>query len=341
MKKTLALVLLLLIGAAGWSLFQPYRSFKGDVFVDIPKGTGVSTTARMLAQAGVVRFNWQFLLVRALNPHRKVQAGEYHFTKSASVWDVFGRLARGDTFFFDLFVPEGLTMFDIAEKVEALGVVSRDDFLAAAEDATSIHDLAPEARSLEGYLFPATYKLAGHMTAEQICAQMTGQFRRQWKSLNTEASVHKLVTMASVVEKETARPEERTLVASVYWNRLKKGMRLEADPTTIYAALLDGRYRGTIYKSDLESKNPYNTYRHAGLPPGPIANPGLASLKAALTPAETNYLYFVAQPGNTGASTFSTTLTAHQRAVAEYRHAKQQKGSAQAVASKRKAAANR
>ena len=325
MKRALILILLLIAAATGWSLFQPYKGFSGDVFVEVPKGTGVSSTARLLAQAGVVKFNWQFLLVRAMNPHRKVQAGEYRFQKPASVWDVFGRLSRGDIFYYDLSIPEGQTMFDIAEKVEYLGLASREEFLAAARDASSIHDIAPEAKSLEGYLFPATYKLTGHMKAPQICALMTAQFRRQIRALHAEGSVHKLVTMASVVEKETGLPEERTLVASVYANRLKKGMRLEADPTTIYAALLDGRYRGTIYRSDLDSKHPYNTYKHAGLPPGPIANPGLASLKAALQPAETNYLYFVARPGHTGASTFSTALAAHQRAVAEYRHAKQRK----------------
>lgn len=340
MKKALLLVLVLLMGIAGWSLFQPYAGFKGDVFVEIPKGIGASSTARMLAQAGVVRYNWQLLLVRALNPQRKVLAGEYQFRKAESAWDVFGRLARGDIYYYELSIPEGQTMFDIADKIDALHLASRADFLAAARDASSIHDLAPEAQSLEGYLFPSTYRLTGHMTAEQICARMTGQFRRQWRALNTDGDVHKLVTMASVIEKETARPDERTLVASVYWNRLKKGMRLEADPTTAYAALLDGRYRGTIYKSDLENKHPYNTYRHAGLPPGPIANPGLASLKAALAPAETDYLYFVAQPGNTGASTFSTTLAAHQRAVAEYRHGKQQKGNAQAMARKPAPATN-
>jgi UPF0755 protein len=340
MKKALGLILLLLIGITGWSLFQPYAGFNGGVFVEIPKGTGLSSTARMLAQAGVIRFNWQFVLVRALNLHRKVQAGEYQFRKAASAWEVFGRLARGETFYYDLSIPEGQTMFDIADKIESLGLMSRENFLTSARDPSSIRDLAPEATSLEGYLFPSTYRLTRHMTAEQICALMTGQFRRQWRGLNAEGNVHKLVTMASVVEKETARPDERNLVASVYWNRLREGMRLEADPTTIYAALLDGRYRGRIYRSDLESNHPYNTYRHAGLPPGPIANPGLQSLKAALAPAETNYLYFVAQPGHTGASTFSTTLAAHQRAVAEYRHAKKQERSTQTMASKRAAAAN-
>jgi UPF0755 protein len=274
-----------------------------------------------------------------LNPQRKVLAGEYRFQNAASAWEVFERLARGDIFYFDLSIPEGQNMFGIAEKVESLGIVSSQEFLAAARDASSIRDLAPEAQTLEGFLFPATYKLAGHMKAPQICAMMTEQFRKQWRTLHAEGNVQKLVTMASVVEKETAHPQERTLVASVYWNRLKKGMRLEADPTTIYAALLDGRYRGTIYRSDLDSTNPYNTYKHAGLPPGPIANPGLASLKAAVEPANSDYLYFVAQPGNSGASTFSTTLAAHKRAVAEYRHAKQQKGSTQAMAAKRAAAA--
>ncbi len=340
MKKVLALLLLLLIGSAGYSLFQPYRGFSGDLFVEVPKGMGTSSTARMLAQAGVIRFNWQFLIARAVQPHRIIQAGEYRFQKAASVWDVFGRLARGDTFYYDFTVAEGKNMFDIAKGISELGYVKREDFLEAAQDASSIHDLDPEAKTLEGYLFPAAYKIPGRMKAAQVCALMTAQFRRQMRTLETDIPVHKLVTMASIIEKETGRPEERGMVSSVYWNRLKKGMRLEADPTTIYAALLDERYRGKIYRSDLDNTHPYNTYRHAGLPPGPIANPGLAALKAAIAPDDTSYLYFVAQPGNTGASTFSTTLAAHQRAVAEYRHGKQQKAGAQTMAARRASAAN-
>jgi UPF0755 protein len=210
-------------------------------------------------------------------------------------------------------------MFDIAQSLEDLGVMRADEFLRAARNPAPIRDLAPEATTLEGYLFPSTYHLTRLMPPEQICRQMTGQFRRVWKELGAPAGAHRLVTLASLVEKETAIAEERPVIASVYRNRLAIGMKLDCDPTIIYAALLEKRYRGAIFQSDLASTNRYNTYQHAGLPPGPIANPGKRSLEAALAPAETKFLYFVARPDGTGAHQFSAGLDQHQRAVARYR----------------------
>jgi UPF0755 protein len=223
-------------------------------------------------------------------------------------------------FYYELRVPEGSNMFDIAAALEKLGLMKQDAFLSVSKNPALIQDLAPTAPSLEGYLFPSTYRLVRSTTPQQVAREMTSQFRKVWKDLSGNATdVNRIVTLASLVEKETAIPSERPAVASVYVNRLERNMKLDCDPTTIYAALLEGRYRGTIYRSDLESANAYNTYRNPGLPPGPIANPGIASLKAALQPASTEYLYFVARPDGSGGHSFSETLGQHNEAVRAYR----------------------
>lgn len=303
-------------------LFTPYAPVYGEQFVDLPRGISSREIAKRLEQAGVIRHSWQFLLVRLLRP-AVLQAGEYRFAEPATVFTVYDRIAKGDVYYWELVVPEGSNLFDISESLDQLGLIRAEEFRKAALDPTLIRDLAPQAPSLEGYLFPATYRLTRHTKARELTKEMTERFRRAWKQLNTSAEVHRTVTLASLIEKETSVAEERTMVASVFWNRLARGMKLDCDPTTIYAALLEGRYQGTLLRSDLESRHPYNTYQHPGLPPGPIANPGLASLKAALQPAATNYLYFVAKPDGKGSHVFSTNLDAHRRAVAEYRRGQQ------------------
>jgi len=311
----------LLLGIAIGSASLPYAGFHGEVFVEFPRGSSSGVIARRLAEAGVIRYAWQFMLVRVLRPTARLQAGEYRFHQPASVFEVFRRLVRGDVFYYELAVPEGYNMFDIAAAVEKLTLMPAGQFLKAAKDTSLIADMAPAAETLEGYLFPATYHVSKHSSAGQICRQMTDQFRKVWKELNPPpgVSVHAVVTLASLVEKETAIPEERPLVASVYWNRLRLGMKLDCDPTVAYAAILDGQYAGSIQRLDLQRNHRYNTYRVAGLPPGPIANPGRASLEAALHPADTSYLYFVAKPDGSGRHTFSRDIAAHGRAVAKYR----------------------
>ncbi len=319
-----------LLSALGivWSLFAPYQGFVDSTFVDIDKGTGTRAIAEELAQAGAVRYPWQFLLVRLLRGSARLQAGEYRFAQPDSAWHLFDRIERGDVFYYELTVPEGSNVYDIATEVDRLGFLSGGDFLKAAHNPALIHDLAPDAPTLEGYLFPSTYHVTRHTSVQQLCRMMTSEFRRQWHSQNapTRVDVNRVVTMASMVEKETAVPDERPEVAAVYYNRLKLDMALDCDPTTIYAAMLDHRYRGVIYRSDLASANAYNTYTHAGMPPGPIANPGAAALKAALEPAETDYLYFVAKPDGSGSHQFSTDLAAHNRAVEEYRRGQRRIG---------------
>ncbi|MBI4876245.1 MAG: endolytic transglycosylase MltG [Acidobacteria bacterium] len=336
MKRTFARFALLALAASAAlpiaSLWAPYAGFRGEAFAGVPKGAGARAIARELKRAGAIRFESQFLLARLFRPRRTLQAGEYRFHRPASTWEVLARIARGDVFFCELSVPEGHSVFDIAQSLEELGVMSTETFLRAAADPGPIRDLAPEAPSLEGYLFPSTYRVTRHMPAGQICRQMTDQFRHVWKELGAPANAHAVVTLASLVEKETAVAQERPLVASVYRNRLAIGMKLDCDPTTIYAALIEKRYRGTIFRSDLESTNRYNTYRHAGLPPGPIANPGRAALEAALRPADSKFLYFVARPGHSGAHQFSIDAGSHQRAVARYRHGNHQANQARPAA---------
>jgi UPF0755 protein len=309
------------VAAAAFYLSQPYQGFQKEVFLDFEKGTSTNSMADHLAKAGVIQNRWVFLGVRALRPHARLQAGEYQFTHSASVWTVFDRIARGDVFYYEVTVPEGSNIFDTADIIDRVGFIKGTEFLKIARTSTLIHDLAPEAPSLEGYLFPSTYRFTRRTSAQQVAKMMTDQFRRRWRELTNgqNVPVNKTVTLASLVEKETGQPEERPRVASVLLNRLRTGMALDCDPTTIYAALLDGRYRGTIYRSDLENESPYNTYRHPGLPPGPISNPGLASLKAALRPDQTDYLYFVARGDGSRGHNFSNTLTEHKRHVSEYR----------------------
>jgi UPF0755 protein len=323
------LVVLLLLAAfyIGYRFLSPYRGFSGDVFVDIPRGTSASGIAGMLADQGVVRTRWDFLLARVLERGRTLQAGEYRFQRPASPLELYNRIARGDIFYYELLVPEGFNMFDIGAAVEQLGLFSATQFVAAARDPSLIRDLDPHAPTLEGYLFPNTYRLSRKTTPAQLCRIMTGKFREVWNKLGTnpnrQANVHDTVTLASLVEKEGKVSSERPLIAAVFENRLRIGMKLDCDPTTIYAAILDQRYRGSIYRSDLNSDNPYNTYRHAGLPPGPIANPGLPSLRAVLDPAPSQAIYFVLRPNGSGAHEFSNTIADHSAATARYRRSLQ------------------
>lgn len=331
-RRVLRFLLILLIvvgvfaltgaGIAGYWYLGPYRGFRTETFVEIGRGMSTKDIARELAHQGVVRSRWAFLFVRILHPRATLQAGEYRFGSDQTPWQVFEKIRRGEVFYEDFTVPEGSNMFDISALLAGLDTVNPSDFLTAAADPSLIRDLDPLAPDLEGYLFPSTYRVTHQTTGRQLCRTMTAEFRKEWTALGGSRQgrpAHDIVILASLVEKETAVPLERPLIAAVFANRLRLAMPLQCDPTTVYAALLENRYRGTIYRSDLASANPYNTYSHAGLPPGPIANPGTAALAAALHPAATNYLYFVAKPGGAGSHQFSATLDEHQRAVLEYR----------------------
>lgn len=324
------LVLFLLIlaaaGAAAWVLYTPYGP-QGETFVDVPSGSSAARIGRLLEGAGVVRTRYAFDLVRSLQ-HGTLKAGEYRFDHPVTPFEAYDRIARGDVFTIAVTIPEGANMFDIATRLEQAGFGPQQQFLDEATRQTSlVADLDPKAKSLEGYLFPDTYHFGRKATPGQIATAMVKRFRQAANQVGLTENVHTVVTMASLVERETAVPTERPLVASVFQNRLARNMPLMTDPSVIYGLELQRLWRGTIYTSDLKRDTPYNTYMHAGLPPGPVANPGAASLRAAMQPARTDYLYFVAAGDNPqGHSVFATTLEEHQRNVEGYRHAVKKAG---------------
>ena len=273
-----------------------------------------------LKKAGVIRSVFAFRVWHILHPNLSLKAGEYLFDRRASIRQVHDRIAGGDIYFHVVTIPEGYTMFDIAKAMEDAGLGSVQDFLKIAQTHTDlISDLAPEAKSLEGYLFPNTYQFTRTQTREEMVAAMVHQFRQVAQQIGLNSDVHRIVTMASIVEKETASPDERPMVASVYYNRLAHRAALDADPSVIYALLLAGTYSGSLHHADLSVDSPYNTYRFRGLPPGPIGNPGQSALEAAMHPANTEFFYFVSD-GN-GHHRFARNLDEHNRNVAAYRHA--------------------
>ncbi len=304
-----------------WAALLPVKPAQ-TTFVLLRPGWSTRHIAQALERQGIIRSSTAFLMLQYAQGMKTLKAGEYKFDEPATAKDVWSRLVRGDVYARTVVVPEGYNIYDVAAAVEEAGLGPAADFLAVAEQDTSlIHDLDPQAKTLEGYLFPDTYAFTRIDSAHDIAAAMVRRFRQEAQKIGLlgNPDMHRIVTMASIVEKETAVPAERPLVASVYYNRLAKNMPLAADPSVIYAALLSGRYRGTIFQSDLQFDSPYNTYRYAGLPPGPIANPGVASLEAALHPGQTDFLYFVSD--NNGHHRFARTSEEHARNVASYRRA--------------------
>jgi UPF0755 protein len=331
MKRLLLAVLVIGLIAAGavafWgytSVHRPYRGYTGaETFVEIPAGTGPAAMGRRLADAGVVKSAAGFRLAVWLHGGgRRLQAGEYRFDQPLSAMAVVDRLARGDVYLRPITFREGLTIEEMARHFEERGFGPAASFAAAARDASLVHDIDPAATDLEGYLFPDTYALPRSADAKVLVGQMVARFHKAFTAeLRARAaarglSVRELVTLASIVEKETGQASERPAVAAVYSNRLRIGMGLQCDPTVIYALQKAGVYDGNIRREDLRFDSPYNTYRYAGLPPGPIAAPGVASLEAAADPADVPYLYFVSR--NDGSHAFASTLDEHNRNVHQY-----------------------
>ena len=321
MRRLFAFGLFVLLAFAGWIAFclvVPTGPTQ-QTFVEFKAGASARHIALDLKQAGIIRSRSAFLLLHLFR-HGSLKAGEYEFDHPEGLIEVYRHVAHGDTYARVLVVPEGYNIFDIATTVEKLGIDSQQNFLSQARAQIAlVRDLDPQAPSLEGYLYPDTYRFSRKQKAPDVVAAMVKRFHQEVHTLGLTGDVHRIVTMASIVEKETAVPEERPLVAGVFYNRLAQHVALDTDPTVIYAALLANRYRGTIYASDLRYTSPYNTYRNAGLPPGPISNPGKDSLIAAMRPAKTDYLYFVSD--NQGHHRFAKTLEEHQKNVAAYRHA--------------------
>ena len=365
MRKLVWLILIGVLAASGWfawAVLTPTEP-SGQTFIMLRPGFSTHRIAAELKTAGLIRSEEAFVLWHYLHPKRSLKAGEYLFDKPANIIDIQKRIGRGDVYFHTVVVPEGFTMFDIARAIEAAGLGPADDFLKVAQsDTAMIADFAPNARSLEGYLFPETYQFSRMMTMQEMAFAMVCQFHKVARQIGlivltpaepTETSSHapagsgmicagiwsrpndangrdategttpnpieRTVIMASIVEKETSVPEERPLVASVYYNRLAKNVALDADPSIIYAELLAGTYQGALHHADMQFHSPYNTYHNSGLPPGPIGNPGRSALEAAMHPAQSDYYYFVADAQ--GHHRFARTIEEHNKNVAAYRKA--------------------
>jgi UPF0755 protein len=321
--RTFFITILLVIAALGawlsYALLTPL-SPQGQKFVLVQPGSSTHRIASELKSAGIIRSKHAFILWHYLHHGRSLKAGEYLFDKEANAIEVHKRLAHGDIYVHTVVIPEGYNIFDIADAIQEAGLGSSQDFLKVAiTDTALIADLAPNAKTLEGYLFPNTYDFTRTQTMEEIAAAMVKQFRQVANEIGLNSDLENTVTLASIIEKETAVPEERPVVASVYLNRMEKKIPLQADPSVIYAELLQGNYSGALHHPDMEFKSAYNTYTHLGLPPGPIGNPGKTSLEAAMHPAATDYFYFVSN-GN-GHHRFAHSLEEHNRNVAAYRKA--------------------
>jgi UPF0755 protein len=316
---------MLLLALAGWltyGLLAPV-SPGGQKLVMLRPGYSTRRIARELKSAGVIHSTYAFVLWHSFHRRPSLKAGEYLFDHRASTVEVHDRLARGDVYVHTVVIPEGYNMFDIAKAIEDAGLGPAQEFLkVATSDTTLISDLAPQATSLEGFLFPNTYNFTRTQSMREMAAEMVKQFRRVASEIGlnqvgVNQDVRRTVTLASIIEKETAVSDERPEVASVYMNRLASRIPLQADPSVIYAELVQGTYGGALHHDDMHFDSLYNTYLHPGLPPGPIASPGKTSLQAALHPAETKFYYFVSD-GN-GHHRFAATLEEHNRNVAALR----------------------
>lgn len=323
---TIAVFAILLAIGAIWFFWRavrtPYKGYEGaKTRVEVRRGQNTSAILANLQKEGVLRDQWiPLVYMKLLRSRDSLKAGVYEFEKPLSPVDVLDKLVRGDVVLKSITIREGLDRFAIARIFAGEGLGTEEQWNKATSEPDLIRDIAPEAQSLEGYLFPDTYKFDPGTRASAIVKAMVANFRKNWGSeiafINTGLNVHQTVTLASIVETEAQLPQERPLVASVYFNRINKRMLLGADPTVIYALKLAGRWNGNIRKADLQLESPYNTYKTPGLPPGPIANPGLASLRAAAAPATTPFLYFVAR--NDGSHVFSTNHAEHTRNVEKY-----------------------
>jgi UPF0755 protein len=308
-----------------WSrIGEPFKGYDtAETFVQIPQGAGPAEIRRRLIDAGVVADEYTFRAALWWSGEaRNLQAGEYRFAEPMSPVAVIEKIARGDIYTVRITFPEGLTISEMARLYESRGFGSAQSFVEAAADPSQIRELDPEAPDLEGYLFPETYALPRGAPASRLVEQMVNRFRATYtedmrqKAASQGLTTRQVVALASLVEKETAQAEEHPLVAAVYRNRMRLNMPMQADPTVIYALQKSGRYDGNIRREDLQYDSPYNTYKYPGLPPGPIASPGKASLDAALAPADVPYLYFVSR--NDGTHVFAETLAQHNANVYEH-----------------------
>ncbi len=331
-RVALAVALVLLLVAlieAGRALTPPAALRGAPRTVEVPPHQGLLDVARLLADQEVIRSRAAFVALAVVRgTTRSLKAGEYEIPRSASLLTTLQLLELGKVKPHLIVLPEGFTVRDLARQLEAAGLARALDMLRVAESPIFAHGLGIEASGVEGYLFPDTYQVTKGMRIEEMLGRMVHRFREKIATPETLArakarglSLHELLTLASIVEKEAVLPQERHLIAGVFWNRLKRDMPLQADPTVAYAVGKDGR---APTRQDLQVDHPFNTYLHRGLPPGPIANPGVAAVDAALEPAEVPYLYFVSVDDRK--HHFSVTLEEHNQAVARYRQHRARSG---------------
>jgi UPF0755 protein len=323
--RTAALLLLLVAGGAGaltWLALTPSPALQaGPLIVDIPAHEGLLGITDRLREAGVIRSRAAFVALAAgRGSLRHLKAGEYEFPRDASTLDVLGLIEGGHVRQHAILHPEGATVSELARVLEAERLATAADVLRAASDERLRHSLGVEGPSLEGYLFPDTYQFVRGMSVDEMLSRMVQHMRSKLtpeiiaRARARGLTVHQLLTLASIIEREAIDPAERPLISAVFWNRLRRDMPLQADPTVQYAV---AKERQALTRADLASDSPYNTYVRRGLPPGPIASPGLAAIEAALDPAPVSYLYFVARDERH--HSFSTTMTEHNAAVSRYR----------------------
>jgi len=322
----LAAIFVCMVAAAGFYLEllryakRPAGDSAAEKVVAVKPGEGFKSISQRLFGAGIIQSPYKFsFLARLKGYDKRIKTGEYLFSARLTPAKMLEMMVSGKVILYKVTVPEGYTLRQIAAVVAETGLVKAEDFLMAAGDAARVRSEGIEAETFEGYLFPDTYYFPKDIGPAKIVETMIRRFqtifRPDWKKRAEELgfSVHAIVTLASIIEKETGSPAERPVISSVFHNRLKKGMRLESDPTVIYG--IEG-FNGNITRKDLAAERPYNTYRIRGLPPGPIASPGGRSLEAALYPADSDYLYFVSR--NDNSHQFSTNFIDHNRAVMKY-----------------------
>lgn len=325
-KGALLLGIAVFLFLASWfslEFYLPVKSLQKEMFFEVEKGKKVEEIAQSLKENGIIKKKWPLLLgYKLFFSSKSIKAGEYRFRFPISSKEVLKTLIEGKAYLHPITIPEGLTRREIAEHLDALSFVNKEEFLKVSLDTQKISLLDKEAKNLEGYLFPETYYFPRGISAERIVEAMVSEFKKtfqeEWKAKAREwgMNVREVVILASLIEKETSIPEEKKLISAVFHNRLKRGMKLDCDPTIIYILKEKGRFSGRLRTKDLRMDSPYNTYLYPGLPPGPICNPGRESIEAALQPSEEAYLYFVSK--NDGSHHFSYTLSEHLKAVSKY-----------------------
>lgn len=336
MKKAFSIVVVSLIVLAIFSFVEVYLFLhstptqeKSEQIVEVPTGTPFRRIAKSLKVKGIITNEVKFYFLARLKGNlTSIKAGEYLLYTNMTPLEVLDALVSGRTLLYRLTIPEGHTLYQVAETATSLGLCSKEEFISKAHDPLLLQELHISGISVEGYLFPETYFFSKPVTSDKIIHTMVQKFwdnfsdDLRFKSQKLGLTEHQVVTLASIIEKETGVSEERRLISAVFHNRLKIGMKLQSDPTVIYGIK---NFSGNLTKKDLQTSTPYNTYAHEGLPLGPIANPGKASLEATVSPAPVDYLYFVSK--NDGSHFFSSTYKDHLKAVRQYQKPPSSSGS--------------